>query len=304
MSTFIEAVIAPAVDEAARADPGDEGEHARGDRRLRRADEPAASSCARFSARCSSQERDVVVEARQPWTPASLPDGLRVVTQAAADGRRVGGAALRVARLRAREVEHRDLHRRAADAGDRRRADEPRRRGQRRGDEGRRRRAAALAGSVAASDAFFPFRDGLDAVARPARPRSCSRAARARCRGHRRRRRARPRDGVHGDPAFPALAPYNRRVLALSAGKTLGVYGDRRRARCNVAAHGAVRSRVALRRVFAASNAPTDVRGHDISPDGRRFIGLVNALGAAAPSRQLHVVLNWFDDLKARAAAK
>ena len=35
----------------------------------------------------------------------------------------------------------------------------------------------ALNGSVAASDAFFPFRDGLDAVAAPARPPSCSRAA-------------------------------------------------------------------------------------------------------------------------------
>ena len=70
--------------------------------------------------------------------------------------------------LRAREVEHRDLHRRAADAGDRRRPDEPRRCGQRRGDEGPRDRAdqaRPLAGSVAASDAFFPFRDGLDAVA-------------------------------------------------------------------------------------------------------------------------------------------
>ena len=37
---------------------------------------------------------------------------------------------------------------------------------QRGADEGRQPRArASLAGSVAASDAFFPFRDGLDAVA-------------------------------------------------------------------------------------------------------------------------------------------
>ena len=47
--------------------------------------------------------------------------------QAAADRGGVGGAAIRVADLRAREVEHRDLHRRAANAGDRRGADEPRR---------------------------------------------------------------------------------------------------------------------------------------------------------------------------------
>ena len=76
------------------------------------------------------------------------------------------GAAVRVARLRAREVEHRHLHRRGPHAGDRRRSDEPRRRGERRGDEGRRGRCRGSArGSVAASDAFFPFRDGLDAVA-------------------------------------------------------------------------------------------------------------------------------------------
>ena len=53
-------------------------------------------------------------------------------------------------------------------AGDRRRADEPRRRGERRGDEGggwQPGSARPLAGTVAASDAFFPFRDGLDAVA-------------------------------------------------------------------------------------------------------------------------------------------
>ena len=72
--------------------------------------------------------------------PGSLPEGLRVVTKRAADRGGVGGAALCLARLRAREVEHRHLHRRAAHAGDRRRADEPRRRGQRRGDEGAGRR--------------------------------------------------------------------------------------------------------------------------------------------------------------------
>ena len=38
--------------------------------------------------------------------------------------------------------------------------------------------SASLAGSVAASDAFFPFRDGLDAVAAAAPRPSSSRAAR------------------------------------------------------------------------------------------------------------------------------
>ena len=40
--------------------------------------------------------------------------------------------------------------------------------------------AGTLQGSVAASDAFFPFRDGLDAIAEPARRRSCSPADRCR----------------------------------------------------------------------------------------------------------------------------
>ena len=48
------------------------------------------------------------------------------------------------------------------DARGRRRADEPRRCGEGRGDEGA---DGSLAGTVAASDAFFPFRDGLDALA-------------------------------------------------------------------------------------------------------------------------------------------
>ena len=54
---------------------------------------------------------------------------------------------------------------RRSDAGDRRGADEPRRRGEGRADEGGAAGLDLLKGSVAASDAFFPFRDGLDAVA-------------------------------------------------------------------------------------------------------------------------------------------
>ena len=87
----------------------------------------------------------------------------RCVTKRAADAGGMAGAAVRVARLRAREVEHDHLHRRRSHAGGRRGADEPRRRGEGRGHEGRGRRS--LKGSVVASDAFFPFRDGLDAVA-------------------------------------------------------------------------------------------------------------------------------------------
>jgi phosphoribosylaminoimidazolecarboxamide formyltransferase/IMP cyclohydrolase len=51
-----------------------------------------------------------------------------------------------------------------ADAGHRRRTDEPRRLDAHRRDQGAGRRAVQ-AGSAVASDAFFPFRDGLDVVA-------------------------------------------------------------------------------------------------------------------------------------------
>ena len=64
----------------------------------------------------------------------------------------------------------------------------------------------SLRGSVVASDAFFPFRDGLDVVAQAGRARrDPARRQRARQRGDRRGRRARHRDGVHRHAAFPAL---------------------------------------------------------------------------------------------------
>ena len=93
--------------------------------------------------------------------------GLESRDEARADRDGVGRAAVRVARLRAREVERGDLHRCVPHARDRRRADEPRRCGAGGGDEGDQRGGKnPLAGSVAASDAFFPFRDGLDAIAK------------------------------------------------------------------------------------------------------------------------------------------
>ena len=61
-------------------------------------------------------------------------------------------------------------------------------------------------GSVVASDAFFPFADGMLAVHRGRRHRRDP-AGRldARRRGDQGRRRARHRHGVHGRAAFPAL---------------------------------------------------------------------------------------------------
>ncbi len=63
-----------------------------------------------------------------------------------------------------------------------------------------------LVGSVAASDAFFPFRDGLDAVAAAGATAVVQPGGSVQRPGsHCRRRRARARDGLHRAPALPAL---------------------------------------------------------------------------------------------------
>ena len=100
-----------------------------------------------------------MIEARDPWPAGDVPEGR---DETPADSRGVDRLAICVARMRPREVERRHLHRRRSDAGDRRRSDEPRRCGEGRGDESR---LDSLPAAVAASDAFFPFRDGLDAIA-------------------------------------------------------------------------------------------------------------------------------------------
>lgn len=65
---------------------------------------------------------------------------------------------------------------------------------------------------------------------------------------------------------------------------------------------------VPVPRRFTLSNAPTDVRSHDISPDGRRFVGLSvpvpEGQAAGTATVQMQVVLNWFDELRARAPVK
>jgi hypothetical protein len=45
---------------------------------------------------------------------------------------------------------------------------------------------------------------------------------------------------------------------------------------------------------------PSIVRNHDIMPDGARFLGLTGSDDDQSQStgRQLHVVLNWFEELK------
>jgi hypothetical protein len=49
-------------------------------------------------------------------------------------------------------------------------------------------------------------------------------------------------------------------------------------------------------------------RTYDITHDGKRFLGVVaagqNALAGAPAAPQIQVVINWFEDLKARVPAK
>ena len=78
-----------------------------------------------------------------------------------------------------------------------------------------------LKGTVAASDAFFPFRDGLDEIARAGATALIQPGRLGQGRGgHRRRRRAQDGDGVHGRPALPPLSSPSRlslRIALLSA---------------------------------------------------------------------------------------
>src|SRR5262245_18054041 len=53
------------------------------------------------------------------------------------------------------------------------------------------------------------------------------------------------------------------------------------------------------------NGGPTQPRGYDIFPDGKRFIVMLNPSDADSPQRQqINVVLNWFYELKQRVAAK
>ena len=110
------------------------------------------------------QERDFVVEARQAWTGA-LPDGLRVVTkrQPSAEEWEALRFAWRIcAHVKSNTVIFTDATRTLAiGAGQMSRVDAVNVAVM----KARSLKAGALRRSVAASDAFFPFRDGLDAVA-------------------------------------------------------------------------------------------------------------------------------------------
>jgi len=110
------------------------------------------------------QQRDAVVEGRQPWTVDALPEGTRIVTkrEPTREEREALRFAWRVcAHVKSNSVIFTDATRTLAiGAGQMSRVDAV-------NVAIMKAQAASrsLAGSVAASDAFFPFRDGLDAVA-------------------------------------------------------------------------------------------------------------------------------------------
>ncbi len=162
-STFIEAVIAPAVEPAAR-----DVLARKANMRVVTADLAAMrySGGREFRSILGAllvQERDAVSEAERAWTPASLPDGLRVVTkrEPTADEWMGMRFAWRIcAHVKSNAVIFTDaLGTLAIGAGQMSRVDAV--------NVAVRKALSAsrsLKGSVAASDAFFPFRDGLDAA--------------------------------------------------------------------------------------------------------------------------------------------
>jgi phosphoribosylaminoimidazolecarboxamide formyltransferase/IMP cyclohydrolase len=161
-STFIEAVIAPSVAEEARAILA-----AKANLRvvtvdydkLRNLDGDVAREARSFLGGMLMQDRDVVSEAREPWPQGDMP---KVVTKRAPTA--AEWQALRFAWRVCGHVKSNTVIFTGADrtlavgAGQMSRVDAVKVAVAKAAD-------GSLAHSVAASDAFFPFRDGLDAVA-------------------------------------------------------------------------------------------------------------------------------------------
>ena len=166
VSTFIEAIIAPSVEPPAR-----EVLARKTNMRVLTAN-VATGSLSETAIEWRSllgamlaQERDRVIEARNPWHAGSLPEGVRVVTkrEPSADEWEALRFAWRVcAHVKSNSVIFTDARRTLAiGAGQMSRVDAV--------NVAVMKAASAnvaLQKSVAASDAFFPFRDGLDAVAK------------------------------------------------------------------------------------------------------------------------------------------
>jgi phosphoribosylaminoimidazolecarboxamide formyltransferase / IMP cyclohydrolase len=162
VSTFIEAVIAPAVDPGAREILAKKANM----RVVTAAFDALVTGFEQRSILGAMllQERDAVVEARRPWTATTIPDGLRVVTkrQPSAEEWEALRFAWRIcAHVKSNAVIFTDASRTLAiGAGQMSRVDAVNVAVMKAQAAGR-----SLSGSVAASDAFFPFRDGLDALA-------------------------------------------------------------------------------------------------------------------------------------------
>ena len=165
VSTFIEAVIAPSVEPAAR-----DVLARKQNMRVVTADFGALKAGGveyrSILGAMLAQERDRVGEAQEPWVAGTLPEGLKVVTkrQPTAEEWEALRFAWRVcAHVKSNTVLFTDAKRTLAiGAGQMSRVDAVNVALLKVREAGVR----SLAGSVAASDAFFPFRDGLDAVAK------------------------------------------------------------------------------------------------------------------------------------------
>jgi phosphoribosylaminoimidazolecarboxamide formyltransferase / IMP cyclohydrolase len=161
-STRIDAVIAPAVDDAARAVLAKKTSM-----RVVVADFSNAARGVDVRSILGAmllQERDVVSEASTPWTAGALPDGFSVPTKRQPTPEE--WIALRFAwricaHVKSNTIIFTDAHRTLAiGAGQMSRVDAANVAVMKARDA-----KVSLAGSVCASDAFFPFRDGLDVVA-------------------------------------------------------------------------------------------------------------------------------------------
>ncbi len=162
-STFIEAVVAPGVEEAARSLLA-----TKANLRVLVADfasfgppRPPDVEWRSLMGGLLVQARDRVDEARAPWSSGSPGEGFRTVTKR--EPTEEEWEALRFAWRICAHVKSNTVIFTAADrtlaigAGQMSRVDAVR--------VATMKAGQSLAGSVAASDAFFPFRDGLDAVA-------------------------------------------------------------------------------------------------------------------------------------------
>ena len=166
VSTFIEAVGAPAIEDAARAVLARKPNMRiviTDFAALRRADLEFRSALGAMLV----QERDAVGEARRPWIGAAA-DAVRVVTKrppSAQEWEALRFAWRIAAHVKSNAVIFTDARRTLAiGAGQMSRVDAVNV-AIMKAQAARTSPSRSLAGSVAASDAFFPFRDGLDGVA-------------------------------------------------------------------------------------------------------------------------------------------